>query len=239
MDLLLLKAELREFSGKKVKNLRQSLKVPAVLYGHDVKNQNLSVDNQQFIKLYKKAGSSSLVDLQISDKKPVKVLIQDIQRDPVTEDIIHIDFHQVKMTEKITAEVEILFVGEPPAVKELGGILVKNISKLKIECLPENLVNKIEVDITSLKTFEDMVKVKDLKLAPGIEVKAKPEEVVANVQPPRSEEELKELEEKVEEKVEEVAEAGAVKEATDEEAAAGEEKPAAVPAEKKEDKKQK
>jgi large subunit ribosomal protein L25 len=121
------------------------------------------------------------------------------------------------MTEKINAEVNLNFVGESKAVKELGGILVKNLTAIKIECLPVDLIHEIDVDISPLQTFDDAIRVKHLKLPEAITINEKEDEVIVSVQPPRSEEELKSLEEKVEEKVEEI---GQVEEKKEEEAPA-------------------
>lgn len=201
---MILNAQLREIIGKKVKKLREKNLIPAVLYGKDVEPQNLSVQYLPFQKIYNEAGESSLIDLAIGDRVPVKVLIHGVQKNPVSGKFIHVDFWQVKMTEKITAEIEVKFVGESPAVKELGGVLVKGLDTIKVECLPQDLIHEIEVDISPLKTFEDLIHVKDIKFPSGIEVLENPDEVVASVAPPRTEEELKELEGKPEEKIEEV-----------------------------------
>lgn len=208
MESIELQVESREVHGKQVEKFRNEGKVPAVLYGHGIENSNLSIDEKQFEKVFNQAGTSSLIDLKIDGKKPVKVLIQDIQRHAVSDDFLHVDFHQIKMTEKLSAEIELKFVGESKAVKEAGGILIKNLSKIKIECLPENLVHEIEVSIEPLATFDNIIRVKDLKLPAGIEVKEKDNVVVVNVQPPRTEEELKSLEETPEEKVDDVEKSG-------------------------------
>lgn len=110
------------------------------------------------------------------------------------------------MTEKIVTEIPLKFIGEAPAVVDLDGTLLVNRDNIEVECLPTDLVHEIEVDISSLKTFDDLIKVADLKIPKGLEVLNDPNEVVASVTPPRSEEELAELEAPVEEKVEEVEE---------------------------------
>lgn len=204
MNNPILKVQKRELLGRKVQGLREKNLIPAVVYGHGAKNQNVAVEYVPFEKLYREAGESSLVDLVVDQEKPVKILIQEVQADPLTGKFIHIDFRQVKMTEKITTEILLKFVGEAKAVKELGGVLVKTVDKIKVKCLPQDLVHEIEVDLSSLNTFEDIIYVKDLKIPAGLEVLGNPNEPVVNVIPPRSEEELKALEEKVEEKVEEV-----------------------------------
>lgn len=201
-----LSVQTREVTGKGVKNLRKQNLIPAVIYGKGVSPKNLVVEYLPFSRLYKEAGESTLIDLKIDEGAPVKVLIQAVQVDPLTGKFTHIDFYQVKMTEKIRAEVLLKFVGESPAVKELGGTLVKSVDKIEIECLPQDLVHEIEVDISALKTFEDRIHVKDLKIPASVKVLADMGVTVATVEAPLSAEELKkELETPVEEKVEEVS----------------------------------
>ncbi len=229
MENFELQASSRAVTGKKTGAFRKDKKIPGVLYGHNVKNVTLLVGYPEFDSIYRKAGTSSLINLKVADQNPVKVLIQEIQKDPVSERYLHVDFRQVKMTEKISAEVELKFIGESKAVKEEGGILLKNITAVRIEALPQDLVHEIVVDITPLQKFDDHVRIRDLKLPAGITVLEKDDTVVASAQAPRSEEELKSLEEKPEEKVEDV-ESVEKKKVAEEEAPEGEE---VQPAEKK------
>ena len=186
----------RVVSGKKVKTVRSQGKIPGVLYGHGITPTNLTIEYIPFEKAYHQAGTSTLVDLVLDDKQPVKALIQDIQMDPLTDRVLHVDFHQVRMDEKLHAEIPLKFVGEAPAVKEFSAIFVKPISALKVECLPQDLVHEIEADISGLKNFNDAIHISDIKLPPGLTVLHAPEETVALVQEPRSEKELEALEEK-------------------------------------------
>lgn len=167
--------------------------IPAVLYGHGVKNENLEIETLALQKIYRQAGSSTLVDLRVDDRTPVKVLIHDVQRDPLRQDITHVDFYQVKMTEKLQADIELEFVGESVAVKEQGGILVRALDRVKVECLPGDLIASLPVDISRLKTFEDRIHVADLAVPKGITVLDRGDEVVVSVTPPRSQAELDEL----------------------------------------------
>ena len=198
MSNLTLSAQTRKETGKKVSQLRQQGKIPAVLYGHKIKPVNLAVDYLVFEKLFAIAGESTLIDLAIDDQKPVKVLVQDYQLDPESNRLIHIDFHQIRMDEKLHTEIGLKFIGEAPAVKELGGILVTNIDALEIECLPQDLVHEIEVDLSSLNNLEDSITVADLKIPKGITVLNVPDDMVVLIQPPRSEKELADLEAKPE-----------------------------------------
>jgi len=178
--------------------------VPAILYGKDFDNINLQVDKVLFARLFKEAGSSNIIDLSIDEKNQEKVLIQDVQVDPVTEEIVHIDFYKVNMKQKIKTEIPLEFVGESVLVVEQEGSFITNKSEVSVECLPTDLVNHIKIDISGLTNFEQNIKVVDIKSPNGIEILDDPEEVVAMVQPPRSEEELEALEEEVIEDVEAV-----------------------------------
>lgn len=187
---LILRAKTRQEKKKKVNYLRQQGKIPAVLYGHKIKPVNLALDYSNFEKVFKQAGESTLVDLVVDDARPVKVLVQDYQADPVTDRFIHVDFHQVKMDEKITTEIPLKFIGEAPAVKEIGGVLVTSLDTLQVECLPQDLVTEIEVDLSSLNEFDTAIHVSEIKIPPGITIKSVATEVIVLIQAPRTEKEL-------------------------------------------------
>lgn len=201
MDIPPLAAASRILVGKKVKQLRRRQRVPAVIYGHGLTSQAVDVDRRDFQSVWLQAGSSSLVDLAIDQTPPVKVLIQAVQQHPIRNTVEHVDFYRVKMNEKLQADIELDFIGESPAVKEQGGILVRALDRIKVECLPGDLVHRIEVDISRLKRFEDRLHVSDLTAPPGLAILEKPDEVVASVTAPRSESELEALSTKVEEDV--------------------------------------
>lgn len=195
MEKITLNAKKRDLTGKKVSNLRKDGFIPASLYGHDTKPINLMVNFKEFKKAYDNAGATTLVDLVIADGATQKVLIHDVQFHPVTEEPLHADFYKIKMTEEIETEVPLEFVGEAPAVKDLEGNLITNKKEIKIKCLPTELISELQVDISGLKTFDDKILISDLKLPNGIEILEEPEDVVALVNPPRSEEELAAMEE--------------------------------------------
>jgi large subunit ribosomal protein L25 len=223
-----LKAEVRDIVGKKVKKLRTEDMIPAVMYGHKIASQNLLVNYLDFKRVYDKAGESSLVELDSAGKK-VNVLIHDTQTDPMSGKVSHIDFFQVNMKEEVETEIRLEFVGEAAAVKEHGGMLVKNIDSIKVKCLPADLPEKYEVDISKLATFADTIAVKDLKISDKVEILQDPETIIVLVQAPRTEEELSTLDTKVEEDVTKVE--GVIKETP---AEAG-----AAPVEEKKEKKEK
>jgi len=201
--------------------------IPAVMYGHGIKPQNIWVTYLEFEKAYKEAGESTVIELEIDGKK-VNVLVHDNQVDPITGKFTHIDFFQVNMDEKIETNIPLEFIGESPAIKELGGMLVKSLDEIKVSCLPADLPSEIIVDISRIKAFSDHIKIKDLDISDKVKVLDDENMVVALVEAPRTEEEMASLDEKVEEDVTKVE--GVVKETP---ATEGEEKKE----EKKEDKK--
>jgi len=201
--MLKLKAKIREEVGKKIKAVKDSGRIPAIIYGHKIKNILLDLDAKEFNKTYKEAGESSLIELNIEgDKEQRPVLIHEIQRDPVTDQIIHIDFFQTSLKEEVQVSVPLVIEGVSLAVKELGGTLVKNISEIEVKSLPQNLPHEIKVSIESIKTFEDHITVKDLKLPENVKVIAKPDEILVSVSAPEDVE--GDLAEAIEEKVENI-----------------------------------
>lgn len=190
---LKLNANIRSLLGKKTNVIRQEGKIPAVVYGHGVENKNLELEYNVFDKVFREGGESTIIDLNI-DGEEIKVIISDVQYDPVKNRYRHVDFHQIKMDEKINAAVELKFVGEPKAVKEFDGVLVHNISELEIKCLPGDLVGEIEVDVSKLDTFDDVVTIADLVISDKIEIIGhEPSDVVAMVSKPRAEEVAEEV----------------------------------------------
>jgi len=194
VEKIILKSEKRTVLGKKVKSLRNDGLIPVVLYGKDFKTQSLSVKKTDLEKVLAKAGTSTIVDLEIEGGDNHKILLHEPQRDAVYSNILHVDFYKVNMKVKIHTEIPLEFVGVSAAVEDLEGNLITNKDALEVECLPDDLVNHIEVDISILKTFEDLIKVEDLKIPAGIEVLDESEEIIAQVTPPRSEEELEAME---------------------------------------------
>jgi len=230
---IVLNAQTRVSLGRQSRALRRSGEIPAVLYGHNVPAQSLQVNARDFEKVYKQAGASTLVDLKVGEAAPIKVLVQEVQPHHLTLKPLHVDFYQVSMTEKLFAKIPFKFIGEAPAVKESGAVLVKNMPEIEVECLPQDLVHEIEIDLSVLRAFGNAVHIKDIALPPGIAVKAKPDAIVVLAQEPRKEEE--EAAAPVDEKaaIEQIGKAGAEKKKEEEEGEEGE----AGKGEKKEEKK--
>lgn len=196
--MLNLKAKKRELKGKKVKNLRQQGILPAVLYGPKIKNLSIKLDLKEFEKIYEQTGGSSLLSLEVGKDKFL-VLVHEVKKDPLTEKVIHIDFYQPILTEEVEATVPIVFEGISLAVKELGGTLIREIQEIEVKALPQSLPHEIKVNIDKLKTFEDEILVKDLKVAADVKIQKEPDEIVANIAAPETEKIEEELEKPIEE----------------------------------------
>lgn len=231
MATSILKVKIREKEKEKAIDLLAKKQIPAVLYGGG-KNLNLAVNYLDFERLFQAGGGKGLIDLTVGEEMPLKVLVQDFDLDPLTNRFRHIDFRQVRMDQKIKTNINLRFMGESPAVKELGAIFVKSFSHVPVECLPQDLVSEIVVDISLLQQLGNVIHVKEIIAPPGVKILAHAEDVVATVTAPQVEEEkpaaaavdLSQIKTEAEEKRE--------KKAAEEPAEEG-----AAPAKKKEDKK--
>ncbi len=191
----------REKFGKNLKALRREGLIPAELYGRGFENAHLAIDGKEFKKVFGQSGESTIINLLIGKDSPRSAgeagsrpaLVHNIQKDFLTNEIIHIDFHQVRMDEKIRAHIPLEFKGEAPAVKEFGGILNKTISEIEVEALPGNLPRHFEVDVSGLKELDQSFYVSDLKVPKGVEILIEPETVIATVTPPAEEEKVEEI----------------------------------------------
>lgn len=220
--MLNLKAKRRE-KNKNANALRNEGILPGIVYGYETENLSIQMDGVEFDKVYREAGESTLIKVDIEgDKNKVDshtVLIQDTQEHPVSDKFTHVDFYQPNLKEKVEVEVPLEFIGQSLAVKDQDGTLVRNFSEITIEALPDKLIHEIEIDISVLETFDDVIKVKDLEVPTGVEILEDEEAVVALVSRPQDIEE--ELEEPVEEDLEGVEVVGEKEE--EEEFEAGEE----------------
>ncbi|MDO8590207.1 MAG: 50S ribosomal protein L25 [bacterium] len=185
--MLTLKAEARN-KADKLDQIRKAGKVPAVFYGKKEASTSISVPKIDFIKVWKEAGESSVVTLETPEGIK-ESLIQDVDLDPITGVPRHADFYVFEKGHKVEVELPLEFIGVSPAVKDLGGMLVKVLYKLKIEAMPKDLPHSINIDISPLANFGDQILAKDIILSSGVELKENPEEVVALVSAPREEKE--------------------------------------------------
>jgi large subunit ribosomal protein L25 len=182
-----LSVKTRDILGKKVKALRKEGLIPAELYGHGFKNVHVTVPAKEFAKLYKVAGATTLVTLLI-EKEKKSVMIHEVGRDAVTDEIIHVDFHQVRMDELVKALVPIEFTGEAPAVKEKGAVINRSMSEIEVEAFPQDLPHGIAVDLSVLTDLDQSIYVKDLVHPKGVTFLVDPETAVATATEPLPEE---------------------------------------------------
>lgn len=163
--------------------------IPAECYGVGRDNVSIQMNYQDFRRAYKMAGSTTILDLKIGDDLSVPVLVKDMQYDPVSDEITHVDFIAIQMDKVIHARIPLEFVGVSLAIKDLGGVLVANLHELEVKCLPKDLVHSIKVDITPLVTFAETIHVKDLVIPAGLTVVSDAKLMVATVSPPNEEKE--------------------------------------------------
>ena len=182
-------AQKRDVLGKKVKNLRKEGFLPAVIYGNKKESTPIVLKEVEFIKVWKSAGESSILELEIDGKKE-NVLIHDVDFDPIKDNPIHADFLAVEMNKPIKVDVKIEFTGDSDAVKA-GGSLVKVMHELHVEALPKDLPSEIIVDISVIKEMGASIKIEDIKVADGITILNNPGDTVAFVEAPKTEEEIK------------------------------------------------
>jgi large subunit ribosomal protein L25 len=184
-----LNATTRTERGEKTDVLRAEGNVPAIVYGSGTDPVSITLDRVAFVKTYKDAGESSLIELSIDGKDPLHVLIQDYQQDAITEKVTHVDLRSIDVNKVIEAVVDLVFVGEAPAVKALGGTMIPSRTSVTIRCLPTNLLRNIEVNLSTLETFEDSIKVSDLKVSEDVEIIDSADLSVVSISPPRKVEE--------------------------------------------------
>jgi large subunit ribosomal protein L25 len=184
MEQILLNAEPRTIKGKKVKDLRRQGYVPAVMYGHRTEPVSLQVTERELRQVLREAGSSRLITLSVAGTaEPRMVLVRDLQRDSINHAVLHVDLYEVIMTEKLTAEVPIVLMGEAHPVKAAEGLLFHGLDSIEVECLPGDLPENIQIDLSQLTTIGQAILVRDLKVGEGIEILTERDEVVVKILP--------------------------------------------------------
>ena len=204
MGQIELQATNRDILGKKVRFLRRQGIIPTHLFGHDVESVALQCDAVQLKQVLAQSGKTRLLSLKLDKtKKPRNVVVREIQKDRRTGALLHVDFYQVRMAEKIKVEVPIVLLGEAPALKSKENMLLHELNNLTIECLPDQIPASVELDMNSLTEAGQAIQVKDITLGEGITVFNDPEHIVAkiNLRP------LEKIEEVDEAVVEEMVEA--------------------------------
>jgi large subunit ribosomal protein L25 len=180
-----LAAEHRDVTGKKVAGLRRQGKLPAVVYGHGNPSQSIQLDAREFGLLRRRIGRNTLVDLRVGTGRPTPVLLHAVHEHPVTRLPLHADFFIVRMTEELSVEVPVSLTGESYAVERLGGTLLHMRETVQVRALPSDLPSVLELDVTSLDSFEVSLHASDLQIPPRVTLLTDPSELVARVIPPR------------------------------------------------------
>lgn len=179
---LTLKAAKRDILGKKTRFLRRQSITPTHLFGHGIESLALQCDTAELQRLITQGGTTRLIDLKIeAEKRPRSVFIREIQRDVLNGQLLHVDFYQIKKTEKITADIPIVLLGEAPATRSKENIIYQELTQLGVECLPENLPPQIEIDLSSLEEANQAIYVRDIILDPDIAVTTDTDQLVVKV----------------------------------------------------------
>jgi large subunit ribosomal protein L25 len=210
MDRIELKVASREILGKRVKHLRRQGITPVHVFGHGIESLALQCDTKELERVVSRAGQTRLIDLKLAkERKPRTVVVREFDRDWRRGQLVHVDFYQVRMEEKIRLEIPVVLIGEAPALKAKTNMLDHALGTLTVECLPAQIPGSIEVDISYLAELDQAIRVKDITLDKDITVLNNPDLVVAKI----SVRPVEKVEEKV---VEEVVEAEAKAEVAEE-----------------------
>ncbi|MGI8562834.1 MAG: 50S ribosomal protein L25 [Candidatus Dormibacter sp.] len=176
-----LNANTRDSLGKASRKLRHQGLLPAVLYGHRTKAFNLQLDARDFGRVFARVGRTSLIDLVIDDGRPHKVLVKEIQHSPRWHHVVHVDFHQVSLREKLQVEVPVTVSGLPALVDAGDADVLHVLHNLKVECLPTDIPDVVDVDISGLQEIDEGIRVGELRLPQGVSVVDDPDEMVVKL----------------------------------------------------------
>ena len=191
MDVQTLNLDHRSVTGKKVRQLRRQGVVPVHLYGADIEPVNLQVDDRTLNRVLLQVGANVPLSLEFEGQDMEHIcFVREVQRNPVTEEVIHVDFLRVDVTKTISAEVPLTMVGAAPAVSQMAGTLLQNIQSLSIEALPMDMPAEISIDVSILIDFDVSIVVGDVDVPGNVTVLNDPEEAIARVVPPRLEVEV-------------------------------------------------
>lgn len=189
VEKLKIEAEPRSLFGRKIKKLRKEGILPSNIFGKNIKSLSVQLSLATFSTIYNEAGENKIIYLTIKGEKEEKpVLVHNVQLDPVSGAILHVDFHQVSLTEKVTSNVPVELVGEAPAVSQSIGILVRPLSEVEVEALPTQLPEKFEIDISGLKNIDDSIAVASIKIPSGVSLITSADQIVAKIEPLAKEE---------------------------------------------------
>jgi len=222
MEKVILKAELRTITGKKVKNLRIAGKVPAVIYGSEVKTLPITLDKRDTTNTLNKYSGSTILTIDVEGKEH-PTLVREIQQDYIKGDLLHVDFLVISLTEKLRTYVSITLIGEAPVLEEYSALIVSGLDQIEVECLPQDLPEVIEVDVSSMEEIGAAIYLKDIPSIEKVEFLSDPEELIAVASAIKEEVEEVIEEDEILEDIEEGAEPDVVERGKDEEDDASEE----------------
>lgn len=185
---LKLKASKREVQGQHLSKVRAGGGVPGVVYGHRKDAEPVLLDSHEFRRVFARAGRTQLVDLVLDGGRAQKVLIKEVQTHPRRPGAQHVDFYRIDLKEKLQIEVPIAIIGEAPAVKRGDGDLLISLHELRVECLPGDIPESIEVDVSGLEQVDDSIRVHDVKLGEDVTLLSVGDEMIVKVQGHRAEE---------------------------------------------------
>lgn len=178
MEKVLLKAELRTIVGRKVKNLRLAGKVPAVIYGSEVKSLPITLNKKDTTNTLNKFSGSTILTIEV-DGKEHATLVREIQQDYIKGELLHVDFLAISLKEMLRTSVSITLVGVAPVLEEYSALIVSGLDQIEVECLPQDLPEVIEVDISSLEELGSAIYLKDIPTIEKVEFLSDPEELIA------------------------------------------------------------
>ncbi|PIU42579.1 MAG: 50S ribosomal protein L25 [Parcubacteria group bacterium CG07_land_8_20_14_0_80_35_11] len=182
--MLTLNAKFREERGEKSNILRKNDYLPGIVYGKEIGSLPIKVNYKDFERTWQKTGEGTVINFKLEKKEKTSeypVLIRAIQKDPLSEKFLHVDFYQLPMDREVEVTVPLIFEGEAPAQRDLGGVLIKNLHEIKIKALPKNLIAHIKVNVSSLTKLYDSTKIKDLSFPKDIKILADTEDIVVLV----------------------------------------------------------
>lgn len=177
----------RTILGKATRRLRRQGIIPGNVYGHKRDSVPVQVEAVSLERFRREHGLRSVISVRLPHTGPQTVLVRQIQHDPITGAVLHVDFSRVDMEEDIEAKIPIRFVGEAPGVKVQGGVFIALFDTLSVHCKAADIVDHMDVDISSLTSFDDILYARDVKLPEGYRLSIDPEEPIAKIEPPRTE----------------------------------------------------
>jgi len=193
MDAITLDAVPRDVLGKKVKALRRAGATPLHLYGKRMPSRSLQGDSTMVARVIGQVGHHMPLYLKLDGAKEQElVFVREVQRHPITNRILHVDLFRVDVTQQISGEIPLTLIGEAPATRSYGGILMHSLRHLSVECLPMDMPERMEIDISHLEELEQGIRVSDLAPVPGLTILSDPEELIVKVGAPRVQEEVTE-----------------------------------------------